>query len=417
MVLVINSGSSSVKFEVFERRSAELRSAVRGEVERIGTRESRLSAEVGGSAVATDAATAAPRRIARHVRGANHAEALSAALDFLWSLEEFSGADDLEVAGHRVVHGGSRFTQPTLIDLRVLDGIREVGLLAPLHTAANVAGIEAAMECLPDVPQVAIFDTAFHRTMPPRACEYALPRDLARENGLKRYGFHGTSHAYVARRAAELLGKPLESLDLITLHLGAGASACAIHEGRSIDTSMGMTPLEGLVMGTRCGDVDPALPMLLGELTGRDRREVNRLLNSESGLLGMCGAADMREVHRLADEGNADAEEALDLYCYRAKKYVGAYFAALGRLDALVFTAGIGENDAEVRERICEGLGRLGIEIDAERNRAPGEGERVVSREGVEVAVLVVPTQEEKEIARLALSCLEAACGLEEETS
>lgn len=210
----------------------------------------------------------------------------------------------------------------------------------------------------------------------------------------------------MAGRAAALLGRPLESLDLITLHLGAGASATAVHAGKSIDTSMGMTPLEGLVMATRCGDVDPGVPMLLGEVTGRSREEVHHLLNHESGLQGLCGTGDMRDVHRLADAGDTDAAAALELYCYRAKKYVGAYAAALGRVDALVFTAGVGENDAEVRERVCEGLGLLGIEIDPEKNRAPGREERFVNSAGSAVAVLVVPTDEEREIARLALECV-----------
>jgi len=333
--------------------------------------------------------------------------------------------------GHRVVHGGDRFTGPAVIDDEVIEGIRELSILAPLHTAANLAGIAAARSRMPDVVHVAVFDTTFHRTIPDHAREYGLPRDLARAHGIRRYGFHGTSHEYVARRAAALLGRPLETLDLITLHLGGGASVAAIHGGASVDTSMGMTPLEGLVMGTRCGDVDPAVPTLIAEITGRSREDVHRLLNHESGLLGLCGASDMRDVHRLADGGDEDARLALEIFAYRAKKYVGAYYAALGRLDALVFTAGIGENDADVRARICAGLERLGIRVDDGRNSAvceaklgdgsdggPGgdggsaEGtagprarERFISPSGAEVAVLVIPTDEELEIARLALAC------------
>jgi acetate kinase len=293
-----------------------------------------------------------------------------------------------------------------LLDDHVIAGIGELALLAPLHTQANLAGIAAARELLPDTPQVAVFDTTYHRTMPQRACDYAIPRELARTHGIHRYGFHGISHAYVAGRAAALLGKPLELLDLITLHLGAGASATAVKAGKSIDTSMGMTPLEGLVMATRCGDVDPAVPMLIGEVTGRSREDVHRVMNHESGLLGLCGTGDMREVHALADEGDADAIAALELYCYRVKKYIGAYAAALGHVDAVVFTAGVGENDARVREAVCEGLGLLGIDIDAEKNRAASRDERFVSSEGSAVAVLVVPTDEEREIARLALECV-----------
>ena len=311
--------------------------------------------------------------------------------------------------GHRVVHGGARFVEPTLIDDRVVEDISNLALLAPLHTRANLAGIQAARTLLPDIPQVAVFDTAFHRTLPPRAYEYAIPREIAQAYGIRRYGFHGTSHQYVAKRAAAMLGQPLGSLDLITMHLGNGASAAAIHRGESIDTSMGMTPLEGLVMGTRCGDVDPAIPMLLGEIAERAREDVNRLLNSESGMLGLCGASDMREVHRGADAGDEDAELALEVYCYRAKKYVGAYYAALGRLDAIVFTGGVGENDPEVRERICDGLDRLGIDIDASANNVTASLERFVSPAGSEVAVLVVPTDEEREIARAALACAQGA--------
>lgn len=386
---MINSGSSSVKFELFDIEHA--RSLLRGEVERIGQ------------------AGAAAR---------DHHEALGIVLGMLENAEPPADVREIVVVGHRVVHGGDRFTGPVAIDDSVLAGIREQELLAPLHTKANVAGIEAARAWLPEVPHVAVFDTTFHRTMPPYAREYALPRSLAREHGIRRYGFHGTSHAYVAHRAAAILGHSLEELNLVTLHLGNGASASAIESGRSIDTSMGMTPLEGLVMGTRCGDVDPAVPMLLGEITGRSREDVHHLLNFESGLSGLCGASDMREVHRLAASGDTDALLAVEMFCYRAKKYIGAYYAVLGRVDAVVFTAGIGEHDAEVRSRICTGLERLGIEIAEEKNRAAtGDaatvtgaagalpGERIISPEGAEVAVLVIPTDEELEIARETYLC------------
>jgi acetate kinase len=374
-VLVINSGSSSLKYELFEMEPE--RSLARGEVERVEADE----------------------------QGKAFASMLGALRESGFALDETAGAEAMAV-GHRVVHGGDRFDRPTLIDDAVLEGIRRLALLAPLHVAANVAGIEAARALLPGVPQVAVFDTSFHRTMPQCAREYALPRRLAREHGIRRYGFHGTSHAYVARRAAALLGRPLASLDLITLHLGNGASATAIRGGMSVDTSMGMTPLEGLVMGTRSGDVDPAIPMLISELTGGARTDVNSLLNHESGLAGLCGESDMREVHRLADSGDPDARLALEMFCYRAKKYVGAYLAVLGRCDGLVFTAGIGENDPEVRARICSGLNGLGVELDEDRNRSAETGERIVSPDGAEVAVMVIPTEEEIEIARLTMKCL-----------
>lgn len=390
-VLVINSGSSSVKYELFEM-------------------EPERSAPGAGDGSPVWSAGVAEGEV--EVGGQDGAESIDAA--FLSILSELSDCDTpmdrgaLAAVGHRVVHGGERFTQPVIIDDTVIEAIRELALLAPLHITANLAGVEAARSHLPDVPHVAVFDTTFHRTMPPHACAYGLPREVARANGIRRYGFHGTSHAYVSRRAAQLLGRPLESLDLITLHLGNGASVAAIRGGESVDTSMGMTPLEGLVMGTRCGDLDPAIPMLLGELTGRSREDVHRLLNHESGLAGLCGANDMRDVHRLADGGDDDARLALEVFCYRAKKYVGAYLAVLGRADALVFTAGIGENDPDVRARICAGLERLGIDIDEDKNSALVGAEGVISSQGAEVTVLVIPTDEELEIARYALACARA---------
>ena len=394
-VLVINSGSSSIKYELFAM-SPE-RSLLEGEVQRIG--------ESSPSLRQVDRSGDGAERIERNVAAPDHRAALEAVIEALGS--DLLGAD-LAAVGHRVVHGGERFTGPATIDDTVVSQIGELALLAPLHTSANLAGIDATRRLMPDVVQVAVFDTTFHRTMPEHAREYAIPRHFARDHGIRRYGFHGTSHAYVTKRAAALLGRPVESLNLITMHLGNGASATAVRGGVSIDTSMGMTPLEGLVMGTRCGDVDPAVPMLLGELTGHIREDVHRLLNHESGLAGLCGESDMREVHRLVAQGDHDAGLALEMFCYRAKKYVGAYYAALGRVDALVFTAGIGENDPEVRGRICAGLEGLGIEIAEELNTATDTGERAIHREGSPVAVLVVPTDEELEIARLTLACVNA---------
>ena len=393
-VLVINSGSSSVKYEVFSMAPPQ-HSLVEGEVERIGEPSALLWQEAHD--------TGSWGRVERPISAPDHHAALGAVLE---SLDTICEVADISIVGHRVVHGGDQFDGPALIDDDVVRRIGALALLAPLHTSANLAGIDATRRRLPDVRQVAVFDTTFHRTMPERAREYALPRALAREHGIRRYGFHGTSHSYVARRAARFLGRPIESLALITLHLGNGASAAAIRGGASIDTSMGMTPLEGLVMGTRCGDVDPAVPLLLRHITGRTREDVHRLLNHESGLLGLCGESDMREVHRRAAEGDSDARLALDMFCYRAKKYVGAYYAVLGHVDALVFTAGIGEKDPEVRAAICAGLERLGIEIDEERNTSEGGGERAIHRDDAEVPVLVIPTEEELEIAREAVACV-----------
>jgi acetate kinase len=253
---------------------------------------------------------------------------------------------------------------------------------------------------------VAVFDTAFHTTMPARAWRYALPRELADRLGLRRYGFHGTSHAFVARRAAELLGRPLEQVNLITMHLGNGASVTAVEGGRSIDTSMGLTPLEGLVMGTRTGDLDPAVIFMLHRREGLSVDQIDRLLNSQSGLKGLTGANDLREIERRAAAGDADAEEALDVYCYRIRKYAGAYTAALGRVDALVFTAGVGENSDAVRARVCEGLGGLGVALDPARNAVRSRDARVISAGDSAVAVLVVPTNEELEIATQTLAAI-----------
>jgi acetate kinase len=399
-ILVINSGSSSVKFELFGVQPEH--SLLKGEVERIGLPDSTLWMTDGGS----DA------RDREAVSARDHQEAMGVVLRALESAPSPVDVRDVGAVGHRVVHGGTRFVEPTSVDAKVLAGIRELVLLAPVHARANVAGIEAALATFPRASHVAVFDTAFHRTIPPVAHSYALPRELVRTHGIRRYGFHGTSHAYVAERAAVLLGRPLAELNLITLHLGNGASVAAIRGGMSVDTSMGMTPLEGLVMGTRCGDVDPAIPGLLGELTGASREDVNRILNFESGFVGVCGESDMREVQRLAAEGDADAQLAFDMFCYRAKKYIGAYYAVLGRVDAVAFTAGIGENDPEVRAHICEGLGRLGILLDPRRNMDrphPERAERIISADGGDVAVLVVPTDEELEIARDVIAFLHLA--------
>jgi acetate kinase len=281
----------------------------------------------------------------------------------------------------------------------VVEAIRDMIPLAPLHNPANLAGIEVARRLFPQVPQVAVFDTAFHQTMPPSSYCYAIPDYLYREHRVRRYGFHGTSHGYVAKRAAAFLDKPLADCNLITLHLGNGASAAAIRGGESLDTSMGLTPLEGLVMGTRCGDIDPAIHFYLGSRLGLDLDALDELLNRESGLLGLCGVNDMREIHRRVDDGDERAELAIEIFCHRLKKYLGAYYALLGRVDAVVFTGGIGENDADVRERTCVGMEDLGIRLDAAANLSSHRGERAVSDPASRVKVLVIPTNEELQIA------------------
>jgi len=366
-VLVLNCGSSSVKFRLYDGETV----AADGIVERIG--------ESGPGAGPP-----------------THDEALASVLERL-------DIDGLTAVGHRVVHGGLRFAEPTLIDAAVVKAIEDLVPLAPLHNPANLAGIAVARRLLPDVPQVAVFDTAFHRTLPPAAATYAIDAAMAEKYDIHRYGFHGTSHAYVSRRTAGLLDRPIGDLKLITLHLGNGASACAVEGGRSVATSMGLTPLEGLVMGTRSGDLDPAVIFHLHRVAGLPIDEIDRLLNKRSGLLGLAGVNDMRELLRRRSAGDDAAALAFDTYCHRIRAYVGAYYAVLGRLDAIAFTAGVGENAAPVRAAALAGLERLGIAVDPARNDA-GRGERVISPAGAAVIVCVVPTDEEREIATQALA-------------
>ncbi|GAA3720282.1 acetate kinase [Streptomyces tremellae] len=388
-VLVLNSGSSSLKYQLIDMDSGDRLAS--GLVERIGERSSRV--------VHTPLAPAGGRR-ERTERVADHGEALRAASAELRA--DGLGLDSPEVAavGHRVVHGGPRFTEPALVDDDVLAEIEKLVPLAPLHNPANLMGIRTARELRPDLPQVAVFDTAFHATMPEHAYRYAVDTATADAHLVRRYGFHGTSHAYVSRRAAELLGRPLEDTNVIVLHLGNGASASAVAGGRCVDTSMGLTPLEGLVMGTRSGDIDPAVVFHLSRVAGMGIDEIDELLNKKSGLVGLCGDNDMREIRRRIDEGDRAAELAFAVYTHRLRKYIGAYTAVLGRVDAVVFTAGVGENAAEVREAAVAGLEGFGLAVDAGRNAVRSGEPRLVSPEGARVAVAVVPTDEELEIAR-----------------
>jgi acetate kinase len=316
--------------------------------------------------------------------------------------------DSVDAVGHRVVHGGARFFAPTVVTPQVEKDIGELAEYAPLHNPANLAGIQAAEAAFPRVPHVAIFDTAFHQTMPPEAYTYAIDVAVAEKYRIRRYGFHGTSHKYVSEKAAAFLGLPLERSRIIVLHLGNGASACAVENGRSIDTSMGFTPLQGLVMGTRSGDLDPAIVFQLARFGGITLEDLDELLNKRSGLLGLAGSADLRDVRKAADAGDRDAQIALDVYCHRIKHYVGAYLAKLGGADAIVFTAGVGENAPGIREGALAGLEELGIRVDPERNRADDRGERRISADDSRVAVLVIPTNEELEIARQTAAALPA---------
>jgi acetate kinase len=383
-VLVINAGSSSLKYRLFEMDGGQEMAA--GLVERIGE-------------AANGPAAGRPVR--------DHREAMELMVMALTDPRTGVIADKSEIGavGHRVVHGGEAFRAPAVIDDTVLAVIKENIPLAPLHNPANLAGIEVAQAVFPAVPQVAVFDTAFHQTLPPRAFLYALPHDYYASRRIRRYGFHGTSHQYAAREAARFLGRPLDALNLITVHLGNGASMAAVAGGKSIDTSMGFTPLEGLVMGTRSGDVDPAIYFYLAENFGMTIPEIEAVLQRESGLKGMCGDNDMREILRRRADGDERAALAVEIYAYRVRQYLGAYYAVLGRLDAIVFTAGIGENAAPVRAAALSGLEHLGIVLDPPKNES-GRGPFAFHADASPVKLLVIPANEELEIARQTVGAL-----------
>ncbi|GGP87161.1 acetate kinase [Streptomyces roseolilacinus] len=386
-VLVLNSGSSSVKYQLLDMRDGS-RLAV-GLVERIGESTSRLVHTPAGGG-----------RRERTAPMAGHEAALRAVAAELTADGLGLDSPDLAAIGHRVVHGGLRFTEPTVVTDEVLAEVERLVPVAPLHNPANIVGIRTARALRPDLPQVAVFDTAFHTTMPEHAARYAIDTETADAHRIRRYGFHGTSHAYVSRETARLLGRDPSEVNVIVLHLGNGASASAVAGGRCVDTSMGLTPLEGLVMGTRSGDVDPAVTFHLRRVAGMSVDEIDELLNKRSGLVGLCGDNDMREIRRRIDEGDERARLAFDIYVHRLKKYVGAYYAVLGRVDAVAFTAGVGENAAPVREAALEGLEQLGLAVDPELNAVRSGEPRLISPAGARVAVAVVPTDEELEIAR-----------------
>ena len=396
-VVVINSGSSSVKYEVFEASDFSVLSS--GLLERIGESESRHTHRIYGP-------SGTIKEIVRRGPVANHEEGFRFILSLPAESAVIKNPAELLGVGHRVVHGGEAFREPVLINEEVLETIRDLIPLAPLHNPANLLGIEAARQVFPGVPQVAVFDTAFHQSMPPHAFIYALPYSFYALYRVRRYGFHGTSHLWVTKKAAAHLEKPLTSLNLITLHLGNGASAAAIRQGLSVDTSMGMTPLEGLVMGTRCGDLDPAVSFYLRRETGMPEKDLESLLNKGSGLKGICGANDMREILQMANRGEPQAQLALELYSYRIKKYIGAYIAVLGRVDAVVFTGGIGENAAPIRKQCCEGLEGLGITVDDRKNEKAYEEVLEIQRDNAPVRVLAVRTKEEREIAQQTVATL-----------
>ena len=396
-ILILNSGSSSLKFQLF--MMADLSVLSSGLIEQIGAATSAAKLSFVDS-------SGAEKELKQSCPVADHREAIKVMSEMLRESGTLVDTGELAGIGHRVVHGGEAFHQPVRIDETVIAAIEELIPLAPLHNPANLMGIRVAMEHVAQIPQVAVFDTAFHQSIPEHAYLYALPYTLYEKQKVRRYGFHGTSHSYVARQAALYLNRPLEELNIITLHLGNGASAAAIRGGKSIDTSMGLTPLEGLVMGTRSGDLDPAILFYLSRESGLDMDTLDTLLNKESGLKGICGENDMRTISEAAEQGDHQARLALTIFCYRLKKYIGAYMAALGGVDCIVFTGGIGENSAIVRQMSCQGLERLGIRLDEGKNSIRKEDILEIQATDSSVKLLVVPTDEELEIAVLTLQVI-----------
>lgn len=388
-ILVVNCGSSSLKFQLIDSETENV--LAKGICERIGI-DGRLTYDPYNG-----------EKMVKFMDMPTHTEAIQYVLNAL--MNEKTGVikslDEVGAVGHRVVHGGERFTQSVLIDEDVKSAIEACNDLAPLHNPANLIGINACQKLMPDTPMVAVFDTAFHQTMPPKAYLYGLPYEFYEKYKIRRYGFHGTSHSYVSKRTAEILGRPYEEMKTIVCHLGNGASLSAVKYGKCIDTSMGLTPLEGLIMGTRCGDIDPSVIEFIANKKGIDISEVMRILNKESGVYGMSKelSSDFRDLWQAEEEGNRYAHMALETFCYNVSKYIGSYVAAMDGVDAIVFTAGVGENDIKVREGIWENIEYLGIGLNKEANQKKGE-EVIISTPESKVKLLVVPTNEELAIAR-----------------
>ncbi|MBC2600691.1 acetate/propionate family kinase [Puniceicoccus vermicola] len=387
-ILVINCGSSSVKYKLISMPEREVHAT--GLIERIGEEKPKGHQETVRGKIDAD------------VSAKDHQEALQSILAFLADDEKGAVSDlsEIDGFGHRVVHGGEKYSDSVVVDDQVMEGIRACSDLAPLHNPPNLIGIEAARAIAPERPQVVCFDTAFHQTIPAEAYRYALPEKLYKEEKIRRYGFHGTSHRFVARRAAELTGKDPLASRWITCHLGNGCSMAAIENGRCLDTSMGLTPLEGMVMGTRSGDLDPAILLHLGR-SGWSFEDIDRLINRESGLLGLSGISnDMRELEKHAAEGSESAQLAIDVFCYRIRKYIGSFLAVLNGCDGIVFTGGIGEYGSNIRAKSTERLSELGVEIDPDRNQNIRGVEGLIGAANAKIEILVIPTDEEGEIAR-----------------
>ncbi|MBV1758465.1 MAG: acetate kinase [Dethiosulfatibacter sp.] len=388
-ILVINCGSSSLKYQLLNMQDESVLAI--GLAERIGIEGSQLKHETLGK-----------DKVVLKKPMPNHKEAIKIVLDTLTDKEMgvISSLEEIQAVGHRVVHGGEKFASSVLITEEVIEAMDDCIELAPLHNPPNIIGIRACQELMPNVPMVGVFDTAFHQTMPEYSYIYPLPYELYKELGIRKYGFHGTSHKYVSQRLGEITGQDITKMKIVSCHLGNGASLAAINNGKSMDTSMGLTPLEGLAMGTRSGNLDPAIITFLMEKKNLSIDEVNNLMNKESGVLGISGvSSDFRDIEDAVKQGNKRAQLALDKYYFIVRKYIGSYAAAMGGLDAVIFTAGLGENSPDARATICEGLEFLGIEIDPERNNVRGK-ETLISKEGTKVQVYLIPTNEELMIAR-----------------
>lgn len=395
-VLVINCGSSSLKYQLINSDSEEV--LAKGLCERIGINGSAITHQPQGR-----------DKVTTEVEMKNHTQAVSYVIEKLTDKEVgvISSLDEIDAVGHRVVHGGEKFASSVVITDEIIKTIEECNDLAPLHNPANLIGINSCKEIMPNVPMVAVFDTAFHQTMPKKAYLYGLPYEYYEKYKVRRYGFHGTSHDFVSNRAAEILGKKREDLNIIVCHLGNGASVSAVEKGKSVDTSMGLTPLEGLIMGTRSGDMDPAIVTFLAEKENITAKEVLDICNKKSGMLGLSGgiSSDFRDLAAAVENNNQCAKDALDTYAYRVAKYIGAYAMGMKGVDAVVFTAGVGENNSSVRKAICEYLSIFDTKIDDEKNQIRGE-EVIISTDDSKVKVLVIPTNEELAIARETVALL-----------
>lgn len=388
-VLVVNCGSSSIKYQLFNMTDESV--LAKGLVERIGLEGSVLTHQPAGK-----------DKVVMSADIKNHSIGIKMVLEALTHPEHgvIKSMKEISAIGHRVVHGGEKFAGSVLITPEVMAALDECIEMAPLHNPPNILGINACSELMPGTPQAGVFDTAFHQTMPKHAFLYGLPYEAYEKYGLRRYGFHGTSHRFVSQQAADMMGQPITKLKIITCHLGNGSSLAAVEYGKSVDTSMGFTPLEGLVMGTRCGEIDPAIIPYLMKKESMSPDQIDNYLNKKSGVLGVSGvSSDFRDIEEAAKEGNERAQMALDIFAYKVRKYIGGYVAAMGGVDAVVFTAGLGENSISMRAKICEGLEYLGTAIDSERNNVRGKAKEI-SVEGAKVKIFVIPTNEELVIAR-----------------